>query len=74
MHHLLSLIRKHFLNDFIINSYRDLKMMNGKVIINFQSNDDGTCDFNINQEGGDRLDNETLIALFEHIISELYPV
>lgn len=73
MHHLLSLIRKHFLNDFMINSNGDLKMMKGKVIIDFESHDDGTCDFKINQEGEDKLDNETLIALFEHIIREIYP-
>ena len=48
-------------------------MRKGKVIIDFESDDEGNCSFNINQDGTDKLDNENLISLFEHIIRELYP-
>ena len=47
-------------------------MMNGKVIIDFKYDDDTSeCSWNINQEGGDTLNNENLIFLLQHIIGEL---
>lgn len=48
-------------------------MRKGKVIIDFESDDEGKCSFNINQDGTDTLDNENLISLFEHILRELMP-
>jgi len=48
-------------------------MMKGRVIIDFESHDDGTCDWKIKQEGQDKLDDETLIVLFEHIMRDIYP-
>lgn len=48
-------------------------MIKGKVIIDFESDEKGECNYNIKQEGKDILDNENLISLFEHIIRELMP-
>jgi hypothetical protein len=48
-------------------------MMKGKVIIDFEADGEGNCDWNISQEGGDKLDDENLISLFEHIIREIMP-
>ena len=49
-------------------------MLKGRVIIDFESNEEGECDFNLQQEGRDKLDDDNLISLFEHIIRELIPV
>ena len=48
-------------------------MLKGTVIIDFESDEEGECSWDIRQEGGDVLDNENLISLFEHIIRELMP-
>ena len=48
-------------------------MIQGRVIIDFESDEEGTCTWNIQQEGKDTLNNENLISLFEHIIMELMP-
>lgn len=46
-------------------------MIKGKVIIDFEADEEWECDYSIKQEGKDRLDNENLISLFEHIIRGL---
>lgn len=48
-------------------------MLKGRVIIDFESDEAGECNFNIQQEGKDTLDNDNLATLFEHIIRELVP-
>ena len=48
-------------------------MIKGRVIIDFESNEEGDCNFNIKQEGKDNLDDDNLISLFEHIIREIMP-
>jgi hypothetical protein len=46
-------------------------MMKGKIIINYESDEEGDCRWDIKQEGKDKLDNENMISLFEHIIREI---
>ena len=48
-------------------------MRKGKIIIDYQADDLGRCDFNINQQGEEKLDENNLISLFEHILRELMP-
>ena len=48
-------------------------MLKGRVIIDFESDEKGECNFNIQQEGKDTLDDDNLVSLFEHIIRELMP-
>jgi len=47
------------------------KMRKGRLVIDFESNEEGDCRFNIHQEGNDHLDNDNLISLFEHILGDL---
>ena len=49
-------------------------MLKGRVIIDFEADEEGECSWNIRQEGKDTLNDENLISLFEHIIRELIPV
>ena len=46
-------------------------MKKGRVIIDYESDDLGKCNYNIKQDGKNDLDKENLISLFEHILSEL---
>ena len=46
-------------------------MKKGRIIIDFESDDSGQCNYNIKREGEDRLDNENLKSLLEHVLSEL---
>ena len=46
-------------------------MMKGRVIIDFESDEKEKCEYKIQQTGKDTLNNENLIFLLEHIISEL---
>jgi hypothetical protein len=63
-----------FLKDsMILKCERGKRMRQGRVIIDFESDDEGNCSWNISQKGTDTLDNENLISLFEHIIGELMP-
>ena len=48
-------------------------MIEGRVIVDFESDEEGECNWKIQQEGKDKLDDENLISLFEHIIRELMP-
>ena len=48
-------------------------MKKGRVIIDYESDEKGECNWDIQQEGKDTLDNDNLISLFEHIIRELMP-
>jgi hypothetical protein len=48
-------------------------MLKGRVIIDFESDGEGECNFNIQQEGRDTLDDDNLVSLFEHIIREIMP-
>ena len=48
-------------------------MKKGTVIIDYESDEKGECNWDIQQEGKDTLDNDNLISLFEHIIRELMP-
>lgn len=52
---------------------RNIRMLKGRVIIDFESDEKGECNFNIQQEGKDTLDDDNLVSLFEHIIRELMP-
>jgi len=52
---------------------RNIRMLKGRVIIDFESDEEGECNFNIQQEGKDTLDDDNLVSLFEHIIRELMP-
>jgi hypothetical protein len=49
------------------------RMRKGKLIIEYESDELGKCSFNINQQGKDKLDDNDLIALLEHIIREKMP-
>lgn len=49
-------------------------MKKGRVIIDFESDEKGECNFTIQQDGQDKLDNENLISIFEHVIRELMPL
>jgi len=49
-------------------------MIKGRIIIDFESDEEGECSWNIQQEGKDKLDDEDMISLFEHIIRELMPI
>lgn len=44
--------------------------MKGKIIIDFESNRNGECIWDIKQEGESVLDDENIVSLFEHIIRE----
>jgi len=46
-------------------------MMKGRVVIDFEADEEGECNFNIEQQGKDTLDNENLIPQFEYVIREL---
>ena len=46
-------------------------MRKGRVIIDFESDDEGNCNWNIQQECDEDLDNDNLVSLFEHILSDL---
>lgn len=46
-------------------------MLQGRVIIDFRSEEEGDCQYMLKQKGKDELDNENLISLFEHIIRDL---
>ena len=48
-------------------------MLKGRVVIDFEADEKGECNFNIEQQGKDTLDNENLISLFEYVIRELMP-
>jgi len=46
--------------------------MRGKVIIDFEYDENSnSCSWDINQEGIDKLDNENLLFLLQHVIGEL---
>lgn len=49
------------------------RMLKGRIIIDFEADEEGECNYSIKQEGEDKLDNENLVSLFEHIIRELMP-
>lgn len=46
-------------------------MINGKVIIDFQYDEESKCSWNIQQAGKDTLDNENLVTLLKHVVGEL---
>jgi len=48
-------------------------MRKGKVIIEYESDDSGKCNFKISQEGKEKLDDDNIIFLFEHVLRELMP-
>jgi hypothetical protein len=48
-------------------------MRKGKVIIDYESDELGRCSFNIVQDGQEKLDDNDLVSLFEHVIRELMP-
>jgi hypothetical protein len=48
-------------------------MLKGRVLIDFEADEEGECNLKIEQEGKDTLDNENLISLFEYAIRELMP-
>ena len=46
-------------------------MRKGRVIIDFESDDEGNCNWNIQQESDEELDNDNLVSLFEYILGDL---
>jgi hypothetical protein len=46
-------------------------MMRGRIIIDFESNGKGKCKWKISREGKDKLDDENLKTLLEHILGDL---
>lgn len=46
-------------------------MKKGRIIIDFESDESGNCDWNIIREGQDKLDDENLKSLLEHVLSDL---
>ena len=46
-------------------------MKKGRIIIDFESDENGKCDYNILRQGEDKLDNEDLKSLLEHVLGEL---
>jgi len=49
-------------------------MIKGRIVIDFESDEEGECSWKIQQEGKDELNNEDMISLFEHIIRETMPI
>jgi len=45
----------------------------GRIIIDFESNEEGDCNFIIKQDRTEKLNDEDLVSLFEHIIREIMP-
>lgn len=45
--------------------------MKGKVIIDFEYDENTRCSWDMKQEGIDKLDNENLVYLLQHIAGEL---
>ena len=45
--------------------------MKGKVIISFEYEEENECSWDLKQEGEDKLDNENLVNLLQHIVGEL---
>jgi len=43
----------------------------GRIIIDFESDELGKCNYNIIREGRDKLDDENLKTLLEHVLGEL---
>ena len=68
-------IRDGFLNDFSIRKLqgRGKRMLKGKIIINFEYDEEKECSWDIQQEGESKLDDENIIYLLQHITSELVP-
>lgn len=48
-------------------------MQKGKIIIDYESDDLGRCNFSISQEGKEELDDNNIISLLEYVIRELLP-
>jgi hypothetical protein len=46
-------------------------MKKGRVIIDFESDFEGKCDYNISQDSTFQLDNDNLISLLEHVLGDL---
>ena len=46
-------------------------MKKGRIIIDFESDENGKCNYNITREGRDKLDDENLRSLLEHVLGEL---
>ena len=46
-------------------------MKKGRIIIDFESDGLGKCNYNIIHEGKDKLDDENLKNLLEHVLGEL---
>jgi hypothetical protein len=46
-------------------------MRKGRVIIDFESNEEGNCSWDITCEGQDKLDTENLKTLLETVLTEL---
>ena len=45
--------------------------MKGRIIIDFESDEKGTCSWNITREGQDKLDDDNLKTLLEHVLGDL---
>ena len=46
-------------------------MKKGRIIIDFESDYEGECIWNITREGQDKLDDENLKSLLEHVLGDL---
>lgn len=57
---------------YVLISLGSVNMQQGKVIINFQYDEKTEkCTWDMKQEGKDKLGNDDLIQLFQHLIGEL---
>jgi len=45
--------------------------MKGKVVINFEHTEDGKCEWNVKQEGNDKLSNDDLLYLLETVMRDV---
>jgi len=46
-------------------------MKKGRIIIDFESDEKGECSWDITREGQDKLDDENLKSLLEHVLGDL---
>ena len=46
-------------------------MLKGRVIIDFEYDEEKDCSWNLTQDGKDKLNNENLVYLLQHVTSEI---
>ena len=48
-------------------------MRKGRIIIDYESDELGRCNYDLSQEGQEELEENDLISLLEYVIRELLP-